>query len=166
MRFLVGLIAVLATSACVLTPDGEPPPQSLPGIELITWETTSLGPFCKGCRYLTIAVASDGRLWVERSRWSRNGKTWLVSHPQVTATQEQLDQFRDLLASVRPVGKMELIGPEQCENYWYDLAEITVKWINDLRTDELRYDFGCSRREIATALRAIPDIFGLEYGAP
>lgn len=166
MRSFIGPIAAVAISACSLIPNGEPPPTSLPGVELTTWETASLGPFCKDCYHLKIAVASDGRIWAERSHWSRNGKTWLVSHPQVTATQDQLNQFRDLLAPVRPSGKMELRGSDQCEDYAFDQGEVHVRRISDQQTDALLYDFGCARLEIAAALLAIPDVFGLKYGVP
>lgn len=158
------LSAALLSTACAASVG--PTPTRLEGVPLISWETTSLGPFCRDCQWVKVAVAADGRVWTETSYWGRNQDDWRVVHRLVTVAPERIAEFNELINSVRPSGEL-VLNRESCKPYHTDSAVITVVWTDDERTDRLEYDFGCDRHEIAVTLEEAPhllQISGLHWG--
>lgn len=164
MRWRGGPIpfAALLCAACATAPEVGPLPTSLGAVELISWETTSLGPFCRDCDWVKVAAAADGRVWIESSHWARNREDWLVSRRLVTVSLDRIGAFQQRLSAARPVGVLALNSKETCSDYVFDQGEIAVLWTGPGRNDRLVYDFGCNRPDIAAAIMDAPDLLGIQ----
>ena len=154
------LVAALLASSCATQPDAAPLPERLPGVALVSWEATSLGPFCRGCEWVKVVAAADGRVWIRTSRWARNEEDWLVSTRLVTVSPDRFEAFSNQLSTVRPSGDL-LFDSNTCENGVPDQGEVTILWTDDQRSDRLVYDFGCERFDIAVAIRDAPELLGI-----
>ena len=160
------LAATLAASACATV---DPPPADLPG-EVIVY-APSYGPFCFGCVSMTLTVAEDGRVWIEREQdisakratHAENEPVWRTTRELITVTPEQLSAFRNRLAPYRPAGR-RILGNDDCSVMFTDMPGTTVSWRSAGATDELIYDFGCDPEKWSTMrddLKAAPSLLGI-----
>ena len=157
------VLLVFGVTACAGGSNSERLPQHISDGELITWETTDPGPFCGSCGTLKVAVASDGRVWLEEGRWTQNRTRWVVSSSQTTAAPQHVALFRAELESIRPSGTLLFRGGEaNCPTFVSDSIEIAVTWNDARREDRLIYNFGCGDHEIAQTLRFAPALLQID----
>lgn len=162
MMRLGGLVvaASLFASSCAAVPDAATVPERLPGVALVSWQTTAIYPFCMECEWTKVAAAADGRVWLETRRWDRDQKDWLEATRMVTVSPDKVAAFSNQLKPVRPAGDL-VMDMASCGGPQEFRGEVTVTWTDDQRADRLVYDFGCDRYDIADAIMDAPYLLGI-----
>ena len=151
MKRVLALLS-LPLASCVHVPELPLGPEG----ELITFDV-GRGPFCGDCLTFKLAVASDGRAWMQTGWWAGKYSDWQTSTRAWRITPDQYAKFRALLAPYRPKGEQHLF----CSN---DGGDVSVKWRGGGPDGMLLYQFGCGEpNEMQQAFSTAPRELGLKY---
>jgi hypothetical protein len=138
------------------------PPTVIDG-ELITYQPNN-PPACWRCDFLRLLVASDGRVWVEQSKWLDGEKRPRTSRRLVVVAADRIAAFRDRLEKYRPPGDGMQPKMQVCEPVFTDTRTIYVAW-RTLRSEvSLSIEATCDANvygEMMIALETAPALLGI-----
>lgn len=169
-RTILALVFALILSSCISGNFRQPPDDYN---EWVSFDTTSLGPFCGRCDTTYLIVAYDGRVrieqgqWaIEKYEWAGDNDEWLVNRRQLRVSEEALARFLERLAPYRPNGVLSLTSESrQCKSVTTDQGVLTIVWHDKDGDAKLVYDLGCDwelRRDMAKALWTAPALLEIK----
>lgn len=130
----------------------------------ISYEVTSVGPFCGRCETVKFTIAPSGRTSVERGHWAGSYRSWRIERSRLQVSPDRYAALRDSLGGYRPSGTLQRNSSTNCATFTEDLPEVLVTWHAADHHDQLRFGFGCEKDQTAMmreALRNAPSFVGV-----
>ena len=153
LRWLLALLVLPVMAGCT----SWEPPTVIDG-ELITYQPNGTA-VCWRCGFLRLLVASDGRVWVEQSKWLDDEKRPRTTRRLVVVAADRIAAFRDSLEKYRPSGDGMQPTTQVCEPRFTDTGNISVAWRKPQSEVSLSLDLGCDPNvygEMMIALKTAP----------